>query len=176
VGALVVGATMATGLLVAWPWLRRQKALAQVGVALVILLVIGVGFLTGVSMLVSSGSASRSAYPSSAPMARDKMAVLATEQTPAEDEATPDYAGLPARIHIPSGERDVSFGGTMLGAEAARRVRVVALSAGIVDSGITVLALGALVLLVVRRRDLQAGIARRLELARGSRCDPQPSI
>jgi hypothetical protein len=50
----------------------------------------------------------------------------------------------------------------MLGAEAAKRVRIVALSASVVDGALTLLTLGAVAILWTRRRELRAGLKRRL--------------
>jgi hypothetical protein len=79
-----------------------------------------------------------------------------------------DYAGLPARVQIPSGESEIRFRGEMFGAEASRRLTVVALSSAVVSIALTLLTLAALGTLWLRRATLREGLARRLEAARAA--------
>ncbi len=191
---LLAGAAFVAGV-VAWPWLRRQKTFFRALTTVGVVLALGVGLLVGLSALMSRGRVS-SEYPASqAPASAPDLGLQARSKVSRGDEAgrvdgfvalneqeagssVTDYAGLPARIQIPSGESTIGFRGQMLGSEASRRVSVVAVSSGLVDGTLTLLTLAALAALWLRRRALREGLERRLAAARApvGATEPTPAI
>ena len=149
-------------------------------VALAVIFAFGVLLLLGASALLtparqaalpSAVSSSAVSPPPAAPIkARHKGFFAGEEASNVVTLAEPvsDYAGLPARITIPYGAREIRFQGTMLGAEAARSVRIIALSAAVVETALALLLLAVVLVLWTRRRDLRSGLASRLAAAKGS--------